>query len=53
METLYPKKKTCNIFPTRNFFYETTFNFHPVDKVNDFVTTQYTTVIFYSSYLNL
>ena len=53
METLYPKKKTCNIFPTRNFFYETTFNFHPFDKVNDFVTTQYTTVIFYSSYLNL
>ena len=29
------------------FVDKTTFNFHSFNKVNDFVTTQYTTAIFY------
>ena len=52
METLKPKKKNCNIFPSRNFVDKRTFNFHPFNKVNDFVTAEYTTAIFYPFYLN-
>ena len=51
METLYPKKKSYNIFPTRNFD-KRTLNFHLFNKVNDSVTTQYTTAMFYPFYLN-
>ena len=34
------------------FVDEITFNLHAFNKVNDLVTTQYTTAIFYPLYLN-
>ena len=50
MEKLYPKKKS--FFQLEIFVDKTTFNFHSYNKVNDFVTTQYITPIFYPFYLN-
>ena len=35
-----------------SFAGKTTFNFHPLNKINDFVNTQYPTSIFYIFYLN-
>ena len=33
------------------FIDKITFNFHSFKKINDFVTTQYTTALFYPFYL--
>ena len=46
MENLYPKKKITIFFQLDIFVDKTTLNCH------SFVTTQFTTVIFYSFYLN-
>ena len=52
METLQPKKKLQYLFERENFVDKTTFNFHLFNIFNDFFTTQYTTAIFCSFYLN-
>ena len=46
------KGRVAIFFQLENFVDKTTFNFHSFNKVNDSVTTQYTTAIFYSIYLN-
>ena len=46
------KRKVAIFFQLEIFVDKTTFNFHSFNKVNDFVTTQYTTAIFYPFYLN-
>ena len=48
METLYPKI----FFQLEILVDKTTFSFYLYNKVNYFVTTQYTTAIFYPFYLN-
>ena len=40
-------KKNAIFFQLEIFVDKTTFNFHSFNKVNDFVTTQYTSAIFY------
>ena len=45
METLYPKRKVAIFFQLETFVDKTTFNFHLFNKVDDSVTTQYTTAI--------
>ena len=46
------KRKVAKFFQLQIFVDKTTFNFHSFNKVNGFVTTQYTTIIFYPFYLN-
>ena len=46
------KRKVAIFFLLEIFVDKTIFNFHSFNKVNDFVTTQYTTAIFYPFYLN-
>ena len=46
------KRKVGMFFHLEIFVDKTTFNLHSFSKVNDFVTTQYTTAIFYPFYLN-
>ena len=45
-----------NPLTKKNIFFvdnKTTFNFHLLNKINDFATTKYDTEIFYLFYLNL
>ena len=46
------KRKVAIFFHLEIFVDKMTFNFHLFNKVYDFVTTQYTTTIFYPFYLN-
>ena len=46
------KRKFAIFFQLEIFVDKTIFNFHSSKKVNDFVTTQYTTAILYPFYLN-
>ena len=50
---LIQKRKVAIFFLLEIFVDKAIFNFHSFNKVNDFVTTQYTTAIFYLFYLNL
>ena len=52
METPQPKRKIAIFLHLEIFVDKTTFNFHSFNKVNDFVTAQYTSAIFYPFYLN-
>ena len=45
------KRKIAIFFQLEIFVHKTTFNFHSFNKVNDFVTSQYNTAIFYPFYL--
>ena len=45
METFWPKK--LSFLQLKRFVDKTTFHFHSFDKINNFVTTQYATAIFY------
>ena len=45
-------KKNCHFFQLESFVDKTIFHFHSFNKVNDIVTTQYATTIFYQFYLN-
>ena len=46
------KRKAAIFFHLEFFVDKTTLNFYSFNKVNCFVTNQYTTVIFYLFYLN-
>ena len=45
------KRKVAIFFQLEIFVDKTTFNFDSFNKVNDFVTSQYNTAIFYPFYL--
>ena len=52
METLWPKKML--FFLRLTFFVDkTAFNFHSLNKINDFVTNQYADLIYYQFYQKL